>query len=132
MQRAQLGPPMVHLAKFDQNRLKDLGARRVDDRHTHRQTHTQTDRHTDRQTNAGNNKGNPSDRANNAHVLIALKGVTSLPRQKCYSWNFHEPAGQWYSHILKLVTDPTTVVCRELLQERNAIFAWVELAYWLG
>ena len=54
MQRAQLGPPMVHLTKFHQNRLKDLGARRVDDRHTH----------TDRQTNAGNNKGNPSDRAN--------------------------------------------------------------------
>ena len=23
MQHAQLGPPMVHLAKFDQNRLKD-------------------------------------------------------------------------------------------------------------
>ena len=72
------------MAKFDQIRLKDLGARRVDDRHTHRQTdrqtHRQTDRHTDRHTdkqtqaiirailrigptNAGNNKGNPSDRA---------------------------------------------------------------------
>ena len=38
MQRAQLGPPMVHLAKFDQNRLKDLGARRVDDRQTRKQT----------------------------------------------------------------------------------------------
>ena len=35
MQRAQLGPPMVHMAKFHQNRLKDLGARRVDDTHTH-------------------------------------------------------------------------------------------------
>ena len=34
MQRAQLGPPMVHMAKFHENRLKDLGARRVDDRHT--------------------------------------------------------------------------------------------------
>ena len=44
MQRAQLGPPLVHVAKFDQNRLKDLGARRVDDR--------QTDRHTDKQTQA--------------------------------------------------------------------------------
>ena len=43
------------ITKFHQNRLKDLGARRVDDRHTHRHTH--------RQTNAGNNKGNPSDRA---------------------------------------------------------------------
>ena len=52
MERAQLGPPMVHTTKFDQNRLKDLGARRVDDRQT------------DTQTNAGNNKGNPSDRAN--------------------------------------------------------------------
>ena len=58
MERAQLGPPMVHMTKFDQSRLKDLGARRVVDRHTH--THT----HTHRQTNAGNNKGNPSDRAN--------------------------------------------------------------------
>ena len=38
MQRAQLGPPIVHMAKFDQNRLKDLGARRVDDRHTDTQT----------------------------------------------------------------------------------------------
>ena len=56
MQRAQLGPPMVHMAKFDQNRLKDLGARMVDDRHT------------DRQTNAGNNKGNPSDRAKNSNI----------------------------------------------------------------
>ena len=44
MQRAQLGPPMVHKTKFDQIRLKDLGARRVDDR--------QTDRHTDKQTQA--------------------------------------------------------------------------------
>ena len=35
---------MVHMAKFHQNRLKDLGARRVDDR----QTHT----HTDKQTQA--------------------------------------------------------------------------------
>ena len=33
---------MVHMAKFDQNRLKDLGARRVDDRHTHRHTDKQT------------------------------------------------------------------------------------------
>ena len=48
MQRAQLGPPMVHMAKFDQNRLKDLGARRVDDT----QTDTQTDRQTDKQTQA--------------------------------------------------------------------------------
>ena len=37
---------MVHMAKFDQNRLKDLGARRVDDRQTHRHTHT------DKQTQA--------------------------------------------------------------------------------
>ena len=44
--------PMVHMTKFDQIRLKDLGARRVDDRQT------------DTQTNAGNNNGNPSDRAN--------------------------------------------------------------------
>ena len=42
MERAQLGPPMVHMAKFDQNRLKDLGARRVDDRQTHTQTRKQT------------------------------------------------------------------------------------------
>ena len=41
MQRAQLGPPLVHMAKFDQNRLKDLGARRVDDRQTHTQTSRQ-------------------------------------------------------------------------------------------
>ena len=54
MERAQLGPPMVHMTKFDQIRLKDLGARRVDDRHTH--THANI---------AGNNNGNPSDRANN-------------------------------------------------------------------
>ena len=47
MQRAQLGPSMVHMAKFHQNRLKDLGARRVDDRQTDRQTDT----HTDTQTN---------------------------------------------------------------------------------
>ena len=33
----------VVMTKFDQNRVKDLGARRVDDRHT--------DTHTDRQTN---------------------------------------------------------------------------------
>ena len=38
MERAQQGPPMVHMTKFDQIRLKDLGARRVDDRQTHRQT----------------------------------------------------------------------------------------------
>ena len=44
MQRAQLGPPLVHMAKFDQNRLKDLGARRVDDRHTHTHTHRHTDK----------------------------------------------------------------------------------------
>ena len=37
MQRAQQGPPMVHMTKFDQIRLKDLGARRVDDTHTHTQ-----------------------------------------------------------------------------------------------
>ena len=37
---------MVHMAKFHQNRLKDLGARRVDDRHTDRQTDRQTDKHT--------------------------------------------------------------------------------------
>ena len=49
LERAQQGPPMVHMTKFDQNRLKDLGARRVDDRHTHRHTHTHT--HTHRQTN---------------------------------------------------------------------------------
>ena len=50
MERAQLGPPMVHMTKFDQIRLKDLGARRVDDRQTH--THTHTDTHTDKQTQA--------------------------------------------------------------------------------
>ena len=42
MQRAQLGPPMVQMAKFHQNRLKDLGARRVDDRHTHIQAGRRT------------------------------------------------------------------------------------------
>ena len=67
MERAQLGPPMVHMAKFDQIRLKDLGARRVDDR--------QTDRHTDTQTNAVNNKGNPSDRAK---ILGIFKGFFIL------------------------------------------------------
>ena len=46
MECAQLGPPMVHLTKFDQNRLKDLGARRVDDRQTDRQTDTQTRKQT--------------------------------------------------------------------------------------
>ena len=42
MERAPLGPPMVHMTKFEQIRLKDLGARRVDDRQTHRQTRKQT------------------------------------------------------------------------------------------
>ena len=37
---------MVHMTKFDKIRLKDLGARRVDDRQTHTQTHT------DKQTQA--------------------------------------------------------------------------------
>ena len=46
MERAQLGPPMVHMTKFDQIRLKDLGARRVDDRQTDRHTDTQTDNQT--------------------------------------------------------------------------------------
>ena len=38
MERAQLGPPVVHMTKFDQIRLKDLGARGVDDRRTHART----------------------------------------------------------------------------------------------
>ena len=67
MQRAQLGPPMVHMAKFHQNRLKTwaLGGWTTD-RHTHTHTH--------RQTNAGNNNGNPSDRANKQK---GVKTVTS-------------------------------------------------------
>ena len=38
MDRAQQGPPLVNMTKFDQIRLKDFGATRVDDRQTHKQT----------------------------------------------------------------------------------------------
>ena len=58
MERAQLGPPMVHMTKFDQIRLKDLGVRRVDDRHTHKQTQAIVMAILRiRPTNSGKNKG---------------------------------------------------------------------------
>ena len=81
MERAQLGRPMVHMTKFVQIRLKDLGARRVDDR--------QTDTQTDRQTNAGNNKGNPSDRANTVRGFSAAAQQRVVARQR--NSNAHIP-----------------------------------------
>ena len=75
---------MVHMAKFHQNRLKDLGARRVDDRQTHRHTDKQTQAKkgqsfgSGQQTNAGNNKGNPSDWAKNRKMLFHWPQIIAL------------------------------------------------------